>query len=123
VPDIFGVDLAGEIADAMGDGLLPGRLKHYTYGSRTTGSLSDGQAASFRRYNFRGIQTDYKTTEIDGTRVIRGDKRVLIIGGTLPSGIVPGPDDEVEIEGRTLRIVALERRDPAAATYVVQARG
>lgn len=120
---LFGVDIAKEIAKGMGAGLLPVTLIKVVPGSRDNTSMTAGNSPSTRRYPCRGILEDYKASEFDGTEVVRGDQKVLILGGTLPLGIVPEPNDKITIEGRTRTVASIPSRDPAGATYLCQVRG
>lgn len=64
----------------------------------------------------------YRTSQIDETIIQQGDRKVLILGNSIPSGVVPETGDMVEAEGRVFTVVAVER-DPDAATYTCQVRG
>ena len=123
--DIFGLDLAGIVNDAINDagGLIPLTLLTRTGGTRTTGDPAGGRNATESPSTGQGIIEDYLDDEIDGTVVRQGDRRVLIMGASLPSGVVPSTNDSVTIEGRTYKIVGPVKRDPAAASYTCQARG
>lgn len=122
MPSLFGVDIASEINQAMGQGLLPVTLTKATTGTRTTGSLTSGTVPSTDDYTGRGFLSDYKDRQINGTSVLTGDRKVSILGASLPTGIVPAAADKVTIEGSTFNIVNV-KRDPAAAMYTCQVRG
>ena len=119
---LFGVDIASEIAKNMGAGLLPATLIVVTTGTRTSGSLTSGKNPSEKTFSCRGIIEDYKETQFNDTSVLRGDRKVLLLGGTLQAGIVPKLGDKVKIEGFTFNVVNVNR-DPASATYSLQVRG
>lgn len=121
--DLFGIDIAGLIADAMGDDLIPGTLTKVTPGTRDPAALAGGTRPSSRSYQFSGIVEDYRDSQIDGTNIVRGDRRVLILAGTLQRGIRPEGSDKVKIEGVEYYIVGVPARDPATATYSCQVRG
>lgn len=120
---LFGVDIAKEIATGMGPGLLKGTLFRIVPGTRDPAATTSGVNPATRRAGFRGIVADYTTDQIDGTVIISGDKRVLILGGTLPKGVVPVPDDQLAIDGLTDLYIVRVTRDPASAAYSCQARG
>jgi len=122
MPDLFGIDIAGIVAGAMADGLLPVTLTKVIPGQRDPADLSSGTKNSTRKYPCRGFIQDYQTRQIDGDIIKMGDRQVLILGATLPSGVVPEPDDLATCEGRTYTLKYV-RRDPAAATYTCQGRG
>lgn len=119
--DIFGTDIAGEIADAFSGQLIPLTLASRTAGTRTAGNLTGGTNPTTATATGEGIIDDYTNREIDGTRVRTGDKKILIIGKSLSPLLVPKPGDDVTIEGSTYRIIRV-KRDPAAATYTCQSR-
>lgn len=120
---LFGVDIAKEIAKGMGSGLLPVQLIKILPGTRSTTEPTEGLHPSRKTYNCRGFIQDYKDSQFDGTTILRGDRQVLILGGTLPLNIVPQTGDEVKCEGKIFSIAGVPARDPAAATYICQARG
>jgi hypothetical protein len=119
---LFGVDIAAILKQSLASGLLPVKLIKEIPGARGA-DLTDGQVLTPRSYNCRGFTEEYKLREIDGTNVQRGDKKVLILGDTLPSGIVPQLNDRIECERIIYTISGVPSRDPAAATYVCQVRG
>jgi len=122
MPNLFGVDIAKEINAAMGAGLLAATLTKVTYGTPTTGSLTSGSNPKTATYSCRGVIEDYANREMDGTLVLMGDRRVLLLGASLPTAIVPKPGDRITIEGSTFDVNRVVR-DPAAASYTCQVRG
>lgn len=119
---LFGVNIAKEIAKAMGGGMPKISLIKVTPGERTSGSLSDGNNPTTKTYTGRGIVDDYEDSAYANTEIERGDRRLLILGATLPAGIFPENGDRAIAEGTTLNIIKV-KRDPAAATYTCQVRG
>jgi hypothetical protein len=124
MPDLFGLDLAGIVADAIDQagGLLDATLTKKTPGTRNPSDLTAGTNPTSTSYSCKGVVSDYSTRLIDGTLVATGDRRVLILGATLPSGIVPSTGDQVAIESLAYDVVRVTR-DPAAASYELQVRG
>lgn len=119
---LFGVDIAQIIHQAVSNNVLKGKLKQYKDGARVAGELTDGNHPTGKTYNFRGILDEFSQDEIDGQRILASDRKLLIIGNSLPRGIVPGGGDDAEMEGTPYKVVTLIARDPAAATYVLQVR-
>lgn len=117
--NLFGANISGQIAKALGPLLLPGKLFSKSPGTRTTST--GGRNPKTKVATFRGILDTYADSQVDGTVIKKGDRKVLMLGDTLPSGRVPEPNDEVEIESRRFRIVNVER-DPDAAAYTCQVR-
>lgn len=121
MPKLFGKDIAGKVAGALGKHLLPATLTSKTPGTRTAGSLSAGTNSDSTQASARGIIDDYDSAQIDGTLIQKDDRKVLLLGGTISGGVVPKPGDQVAIEGSTYNVVRVAR-DPAAATYTLQVR-
>jgi hypothetical protein len=123
-PTLFGIDMAGVINEAMGADLLPATLTRPVPGTRAGGSLSGGETvgATSTAYPCRGYCENYRTREIDGTLVRVGDRKIMLLGGSLPDAIDPQPGDLIAIEGATWRVVNGVERDPAAATFICQGR-
>ena len=119
MPKLFGVDIAKEIADAMGSLLLSAKLIKVTASSSTSNSTEGSTTESSSAC--RGVLEDYKDSQVDGTIVLQGDRKVLLLGATLPTGVIPTPNDKIEIED-TQFIVIRVQRDPAAASYTCQVR-
>jgi hypothetical protein len=118
---LFGVDIAGIIHGAMSSGLLPATLTHRTPGVRGADSTA-GTQPNETTHTCRGFIDDYKKGEVDGTLVLVGDKKILLIGDSISPAVVPEPGDAITIEGEDYRITNPVERDPAAATYVCQGR-
>lgn len=64
----------------------------------------------------------YDDNQIDGTRVLQGDRRAAIA----PSLVVvpPAPGDQVLVGGETLRVISAKQINPAgkAVLYIAQVR-
>lgn len=121
MPNLFGVDIAGIVADATSGQLVPGTLHQISYGSRS-GSVTGGRTQTETDISFEGIIESYTEDEIDETTVLSNDRRVLIITNSMAQSVVPEPNWDVTIEGLRYRVIAVSR-DPAEATYTLQVRG
>lgn len=121
MPNLFGVDIAGVIAQAMGNGLLPATLIKTTAGERSSGEVTAGTNPSTSSTSCRGFIEDYKDYQLTSSLIKTGDKKITLLGGTL-AGVVPKPGDKITIESSTYNIIKV-MRDPAAATYECQSRG
>lgn len=126
-PDIFGADIAGAIFEAMGADLLPATLTRPIHGARDPANLTAGltvygagdpQSAS---YPCRGFSDDYADGQVDGTLIMLGDRKILLLGKSLPDTVDPLPGDLIAIEGASWRVIAV-KRDPAGATFECQVR-
>lgn len=118
-PDIFGVDMAGKINEELGPLVFDITLTVVTVGTRV--ASTEGTQPTEATHTVKGFVGDYKDREIDGEIIQRGDRKVIILGGSLPSGVVPKQNDKTTIGGETRRIQNIQR-DPAAATYKCQVR-
>lgn len=119
---LFGIDMAARLNAALGPKLLPFTLIRRTESATLPAKRTDGLAIAERRFPCRGIVESYRDDQVDGNLVRSGDRRILILGGSLPAGTVPVVNDDVIAEGTRYRIVAVPGRDPAGATYLCQGR-
>lgn len=121
MPKLFGVDIAAIIDSAMSGGLLDATLHQTTPGTRTPGDPTGGTNPTTVDAACKGMVDDYADGEIDGTLVLVGDRKVLLIGNSIAGLLVPQPQDGVTIEGERYTVIRV-KRDPAAATYLCQGR-
>lgn len=117
-PDIFGVNIAGELNKALGPLVFDLTLTVVTPSTRD--DITDGTQPTTTNYTVKGFVDDYKERQIDGTIIQEGDQKITLLGGSLGS-IVPKPNDKITAETRTKTIIDVER-DPAGATYLCQVR-
>lgn len=120
---LFGVDIAKEVAGAISaaGGVLDATLTVVTPGERSAAARTAGVPEATRPLRCKGFVDNYRETQVDGTRVQVGDRKVVLLGDTIAGGVAPKPNDEVTIESTTFRIVNVTR-DPAGATYECQVR-
>jgi hypothetical protein len=123
VPDIFGIDIAGIVADATDGQLLTATVVVRTDTARNPASLTSGQGKQDTPYQCQGLWTDFTTREQDTDMVEVGDRKALLIGNTLPPGIDTDDIHSITMDGATLYVVRLLASDPARATYTFQCRG
>lgn len=123
MPNLFGLDIAGIIAKSMGPGLLPVSGQAPTYGARDPDDLTAGPVPGVPvSWTARGFIEDWSVGTIDGDIIQVGDRRITILGATIKPALVPEVGWRVTIEGDTYLVVAPITRDPAAATYTMNAR-
>lgn len=115
--DLFGIDIAGILNDAMGPGLLEGTLTQITPGVRTPGQLSSGTNPTEAVHTFRGF-VERVSASRNWTLVDRHPVRVSILAASLPFEVVPLVGDRVEIDGGIYEIVGDINVDPATALYI-----
>jgi len=117
---LFGVDISGKIAAALGPRLRPATLIKRTPGSRGA-VASSGMNPATASFAARGVVIDYDESRVDGTLIKRTDRKVLLLGDTIASRAEPEPDDEITIEGKTY-VVIRATSDPAKAQWSCQVR-
>lgn len=120
MPKILGVDIAKLVNDNLGSLLLDAQLRREIKSPRGDSELTAGQRRSHVSYPCKGFIDSYSDEEQE--LIGKGIRKVTLLGGSLPDGVVPQSDDEILIEGRTLTILGIPRRDPAAATYECRAQ-
>ena len=121
MPDIFGADIAGKIYRGFKNKVFDITLTKVAPGTRTPGTLTGGTNPTETVHTVKGFVNDYTDYQIDGTIIQRGDRKVVILGGSLSNGTVPEPNDKVTAESEQRVIINVER-DPASATYICQVR-
>jgi hypothetical protein len=118
---LFGIDIAKEVNDALGKEILPAVLHVRTFGARLAPPAT-GQAITTTTYACKGFIEDFDLRLMKGTLVEEGDRKAVILGGSLPDGIVPRTKDQVTIEGHQYNVIHVGR-DPAGAVYTMVVRG
>lgn len=120
---ILGVDIAGIIGDVFGGQLLDVTVTKRERGARNPAALTAGRPVVPQVFTgISGFWDDYTGMPPAGIEVKLGDRRAVLIGDTIPAGLVIDRDDSITIEGATLFVVQLESRDPAGAVYTYQCR-
>lgn len=119
MPKLFGVDIATILAKELGPGLLPVTLIVVTAGVRGS-DLSAGTNPSSKSINGKGFIESYEDSDIDGTLIQSGDRKITLIANTFEGYPVPVQGNKITIEGSTYLITKPVKRDPAAATYTCQ---
>lgn len=109
------VDLKKELSKALSKfgkpiGVKSCTLTLFTSGTRTPGALSAGTNPTSVDYPCKGFIESYSAHTIDGTLVKSEDRKISILGGSLPTGIVPVPEAKitiVDVDGvsKTFRVI------------------
>lgn len=121
------LDVAALVAEHLGPRVL-GVTLHKPSGAATRDPDNPtlvNEAGSFANYPARGWIEDFSLPSVDDVLIKIGDRKVTILGGTLPVGIEPegGPDkDQITVEHVRWSIQRVLSRDPAGATYILQVR-
>lgn len=131
-PDLFGADIAGAIFDALGNDVLDATLTRRNTaltGARDPAELTAGRTtfdvseAETTAWSCKGFVDHYRDGQIDGTLIQRGDRKIVLLGKSLPDDIDPEPGMLITIEGAQWRIIeGGVMRDPAGATFTCQVR-
>lgn len=121
---LFGVDISGAVKRSMASGLPQATLRKPAYSAIDPADPTGAPSVSYRSYPCRGFEDSADDVRRSGTAVRAGERVVLLIGDTLPTGIRPAPGDRITILGETLEIVGDGvSADPARATYTCVCRG
>lgn len=121
--ELFGVDIAGIVADVMGGQLLDVTVTRYARGERDPGNLTGGRPKTPTTVTgISGFWEDFTGTPPPGVELELNDRKAVLIGDTIPVGGHPLRNDGITIEGETLYSVKLLSRDPAGAVYVYLCR-
>lgn len=118
--NLFGADIADEIARELGPELLPGTITRSTPGARDSVNLAAGPALTSSTHTFRGIRTGLSGLRKD-TILPESRDAILVLGDTITPSIIPTVNDRITIENTSYSIVNVSR-DPDAATYICQVR-
>lgn len=118
--NLFGANISGQIARALGPLLLPAVLIKVTPGTRGADPTT-GTNPTNTPYPCRGMVDTFDATEIVGQPVITGlHRKVLLLGDTIGGGAIePAVNDQVTIEGKTYSVDSIAERDPDRATYTL----
>lgn len=127
MPDLAAL-LAANLTKYGGDiGVKDLTLIKIAPGVRTPGEENKGTNPTSTPYPASGWIELFTDRQINGTLIRAGDRKLSILGATLPDGIVPAPNDKVtivDIDGvqRTLRIEGQIGADGVGAVFTLIAR-
>jgi len=85
----------------------------------TTGTVVPGSSEG---YSIKGAVMNYRTQDVDGTRVLQSDKRILLAPD---AAFAPKPGDRVTLADTTvLTVISVRETNPAgtAVLYELQVR-
>lgn len=119
----LGVDVAKLVNRHIGSRLDPATLYHATVGERDEDDPLAGREERRTQHAARGFFEEYADARIDGTTILRGDRKVILIGDSISPPVRPMPGDEILLLGERVRIVEHGvSSDPARATYTCHTR-
>lgn len=119
----FGVDIAAEVLSALGPGVPEVTLLSRSLGPEDPTDLTAGRPVVETPHTCKGFIDTYDSRRMGESLIQQGTRVIVFIGDSLPSGVIPQDEDRVIAEGTTYHITGPIVRDPAAATYVAEARG
>lgn len=114
-------DWPQEFLDEFSDDLVDLTLTVVAQGTPTPGSYTRGSNATTTSHTAKGLVSRYKSSEIDGTRIQQGDRRVRVMIASISPATAIKPKDRVTIGGETL-ILMDAAKDPAGVAWLCQAR-
>lgn len=121
MPQLFGLDIAGIVSDAIGSAgdVRPGSFVRTAQGTRGAGdSVLDGASGATTTHSFKGF-TETTTVRIDGTDTPMA--KVSILGASVTPAAVPKVGDVVTFSdsdsSESWTLTELVGRDPAAALF------
>lgn len=126
--EIFGIDLAGIIADAIGEQVFPVTITRQRRGERQPGNLTGGrQQLAPLVFSGTGFWEDFDGRPSPGIAIELNDRRGVLIGDTFEAGALPlQRNDQITVHEPmgdvSLYAIAPVSRDPAGAVYVYQCR-
>ncbi|MFL6864123.1 MAG: hypothetical protein ACJ8DZ_14100 [Allosphingosinicella sp.] len=125
--ELFGIDIAGIVADSLGGGLPDVTITRETPGARDSSNLTGGPSRGKPlTFGCKGFWEDFNGTPPAGIQLEANDRKAILIGNTIPAGGAPLRNDAItvheEVGDSTLYVVQLLKRDPAAATFTYLCR-
>lgn len=123
--ELFGIDIAGIIADQIGPGVLDVLItREPQTGARAPGNLTGGLVKTApQSWPCKGFWEDFTGQPPPGVEIELNDRKAVLIGDTIPAGALPLKlDDKITCEGKSLFMVKVLSRDPAAAVYTLLCR-
>lgn len=111
--DALPAEIASALSDVFRDGVLkvPSAQTSDGQGGFTTGSPVS--------HPCKALVDDFSDFRRSASGIPANDRKIIVLGATV--SVVPKVGHTITVEGRTWAVVAVSR-DPAAATYELQAR-
>lgn len=123
MPDLFGLDIAKVVNDAISSagGVRPGVLTHFNPPfERDPDNPTSGVDATLTTHDIRGF-VDRKEVRRPGQVGAMYESVVSILGASINPKTIPKVNDTVVMDGATYKLVELAKLDPAAALYEFKA--
>ena len=126
---LFGIDIAKTVNHAISSagGLNDVTLTRIELGPRSTTDPTAGRPERTQAARGQGMLEDYRDSQIDGTKVQRGDRMVYVLAESLSPKLTPRPNDRITVttengeEGGRI-VEGGVKTDPAGAGHICQVR-
>jgi hypothetical protein len=115
--DLFGLDIAQTVLDALDGQLRTGVLRRKTLGARDPDDLAAGRPFVEAEFDFQGIYVqkgDVSSAWARAGTIVQDRAQVLILGASV--AVSPRADDVLELDGLVLVVDGVSE-DPAGATF------
>lgn len=109
-------DIAAGATEALAEAGAPIVLVRVTEGAYDP--ATGAAALTETRIDTIGAQFAYRSSEIDGDTVRRGDRRVLLV-----PAVAPAVGDVIEFGASKLRVISVEAVAPAGVPVLYKAQG
>ena len=126
---LFGVDIAGLINTHVGPGVLAAVLRTFSSAPADGGTILSAPVLTPTNNDCRGFVETFEQDieEVNGEAIQEDDRMIVLIGDSLPAGVIPAKGNEIDIQDvdsldKTFKVLSIVERDPAAATYTIHAR-
>lgn len=120
-PNIFGANIAKRLNSALGSRTFKLTLRVETIVTDPA-DVTETIVQDTVEHPCNGFIDNYRSSDIDGTRILAGDRKITLFGASLPTDVDPQPGNYILAEGQAWKIVGDVVRDPAGATYECQSR-
>lgn len=98
----LGQDFSADAMDAFSGELEAAVLSRVTESAYDPNNPTGASTGGTSSYNCEGIAFTYQRRDIDGTRVMKGDYRVVILRGSLATTPQPGDSISIPPPGETV---------------------
>jgi len=115
---LFGLDIAGLVAENFAGQLLPVTLTRKTPGEYDPIAGDNWIDGTTETYTSEGIVSEY-ADELKATGLVHEKHRKILIIAK-PLGTAPRAGDKVTIEGVSYTVTGVPSRDPAGATWTIK---
>ena len=114
--DLFGLDIAQLVADALDGQLRNGTLTRVIPGERDAANPTARTDATVSTFNFQGFHS-IRQIRRAGELIPETVAVLTIIGNSVSPRTVPRVNDRAQLDGLQVELVQLIQRDPAEAIY------